>query len=98
MKEMYTLLGFSFAFQVSCYSIVILNEFTKYLSLTSTKFDCSPMQVWAFEAIPFLGNLCARRAEGMRFPRCLNWKCRDIVTTLEKIMAASWDNRVRLLL
>ena len=68
MKETYTILGFLFVFQVSCYSIVILNEFSKYLPLTITKFDCSPMNVWVFEAIPFLGIVCARRVEGMKFP------------------------------
>ena len=29
----------------------------------------SSMQMWAFEAIPFLGSISARRLEEMRFPR-----------------------------
>ena len=52
------------------------------------------MQIWAFEAIPFLGNLCARRAEGTRFPRCLNWSCRETVPSLEKLTVASMDDEV----
>ena len=48
-------------------SIVGLNDFSKYILLRCTKFCYSSKQVWAFEAILFLGDLCARRAEGMRF-------------------------------
>ena len=36
IKETHTLLGFLFAFQVSCLIYVILNEFNKYLPLRST--------------------------------------------------------------
>ncbi|KAL5546516.1 hypothetical protein UlMin_006203 [Ulmus minor] len=52
-------------------------------------------QIWAFEAIPFLGTVCARRVDGpVRFPRCLNWRCGETVPPLERITTLSKDKRV----
>ena len=55
----------------------------------------SSMQMWAFKAIPFLGSISARRLEGMRFPRLLNWGYKEGIPSLEKITAASKDEQVR---
>ncbi|KAL5539769.1 hypothetical protein UlMin_045147 [Ulmus minor] len=51
-------------------------------------------QIWAFEAIPFLGMVCARRVDGpVRFPRCLNWRCGETVPPLDRITTLSKDRR-----
>ncbi|KAL5563080.1 hypothetical protein UlMin_032827 [Ulmus minor] len=54
-----------------------------------------PYTIWVFEAIPFLGMVCAHRVDGpVRFLRCLNWRCGETVPPLDKITTLSKDRRV----
>ncbi len=51
--------------------------------------------MWAFEAVPFLGSLYAHKADGeVRLPRCLNWRSADSVPSYDRVVAASTDSRV----
>ena len=75
--------------------ILIVLVYIKCLCFSST--DCCEYgsQIWAFEAIPFLGTVCARRVDGpVRFPRCLNWRCGETVPPLDRITTLSKDRRV----
>ena len=53
------------------------------------------MQMWAFEAIPFLGSLYARKADGeVRLPQFFNCRSTDTMPSYDRVVAASTDSRV----
>ncbi|XP_057799946.1 uncharacterized protein LOC131015547 [Salvia miltiorrhiza] len=67
----------AYSFQVLCHYISLLPKKPEHIANKKKTYHFFgpvwALQIWAYEAIPYLGHLCGIRDREVKYPRCLRW-------------------------